>query len=173
MDPEFNPFAVLSLIVAPAVLTNAASVLAMSTSTRLGRAVDRGRELSKQLETSKDLSSARAARRLRELTVVEARTLMLVSALRSEYIALGGFATATLVSLLGAVMVPLGLTRGVRALEMAAVVAGLIAVSALVHGSMVLVRETRAVVQLLQERAADLHARADRFPAPTSEQTPT
>ncbi len=38
--------------------------------------------------------------------------------------------------------------------------AGLLAVSALVHGSVVLVRETRIVVQVLQERAASVHARA-------------
>jgi xanthine dehydrogenase YagS FAD-binding subunit len=34
MDPQLNPFAVLSFIVAPAVLTNACSVLTMSTNTR-------------------------------------------------------------------------------------------------------------------------------------------
>jgi len=57
MDPQVNPFAVLSLIVAPAVLTNASSVLAMSTSNRLARAVDRARELSKQLEEAGELFS--------------------------------------------------------------------------------------------------------------------
>jgi hypothetical protein len=41
MDPPANPFAALSLIVAPAILTNASAVLAMSTSNRLARAVDR------------------------------------------------------------------------------------------------------------------------------------
>lgn len=46
-----NPFAALSLIVAPAILTNASSVLAMSTSNRLARAVDRARELARQLES--------------------------------------------------------------------------------------------------------------------------
>ncbi len=162
MGSEFNPFAVLSLIVAPAVLTNAASVLAMSTSNRLARAVDRGRDLSRQLEDGGDLASPEAARRLRELTVTESRTLMLVAALRSEYVALGGFASATLVSLLGAVMVPLGLPEIVRVLEIAGVLTGLVAVGALVHGSVILVRETRAVVELLHERAAWLHARAGR-----------
>ncbi len=55
MDP--NPFAVLSLIVAPAILTNASSVLIMSTSNRLARGADRARELSKQLEGTEDLST--------------------------------------------------------------------------------------------------------------------
>jgi hypothetical protein len=59
MDPPVNPFAVLSLIVAPAVLTNASSVLVMSTSNRLACAVDRTRELSKQLEEAGDDICAR------------------------------------------------------------------------------------------------------------------
>src|SRR5713101_3155713 len=108
MDPPVNPFAVLSLIVAPAVLTNASSVLVMSTSNRLARAVDRARELSKQLEEAGDLTSSEAVRRLRELAATEQRSLMLLVALRSFYVALGSFASATLVSLLGAVMVPMG-----------------------------------------------------------------
>ena len=160
MDSQVNPFAVLSLIVAPAVLTNASSVLAMSTSNRLARAVDRARELSRQLEEAGDLASAEAVRRLRELAATEQRSLMLLAALRSFYVALGSFASATLVSLLGAVLVPLGAGVPVRVLEVVGVVAGLVAVGALAHGSVVLVRETRIVVQVLQERAASVHARA-------------
>ena len=160
MDPPVNPFAVLSLIVAPAVLTNASSVLVMSTSNRLARAVDRARELSKQLEEAGALTSSEAVRRLRELAATEQRSLMLLVALRSFYVALGSFASAALVSLLGAVLVLMGAGGPVRVLEVGGVVAGLLAVSALVHGSVVLVRETRLVVQVLQERAASIHARA-------------
>jgi hypothetical protein len=162
MNPEFNPFAALSLIVAPAVLTNAASVMVMSTSNRLARAVDRARELSKQLEDTDELAQREAPRRLRELSVTEDRTLMLLVALRSEYMALGGFALATLVSLLGGVMLPLGFATFGRLLEAAGVLAGLVAVGALVRGSVVLLRETRAVVSLIHERAAGIHARFDR-----------
>jgi hypothetical protein len=168
MDPQLNPFGVLSLIVAPAILTNASSVLAMSTSTRLARAVDRARELSKQLEEAGGLASPEATRRLRELAATEQRSLMLLAALRSFYVALGGFASAALVSLLGAVMVPLSVVAAVRVLEVVGVLTGLLAVGALVHGSVVLVRETRIVVRVLQERAASVQARAasrDRGPA--------
>jgi hypothetical protein len=159
MDAQVNPFAVLSLIVAPAILTNASSVLALSTSNRLARAVDRARELSKQLEEAGDLAAPEAVRRLRELSVTEQRTLMLLAALRSFYVALGSFASAALVSLLGAVMVPMGIGAPVQVLEVSGVVAGVLAVSALVYGSVVLVRETRIVVQVLQERAAGVRAR--------------
>jgi hypothetical protein len=154
-----NPFAVLSLIVAPAVLTNASAVLIMSTSNRLARVVDRARELSRQLEAAEDLSTPEAVRRRRELAAAEQRTLLLLAALRSFYIALGSFASAALVSLLGALLVPMGAGVHVQVLEVVGLVAGFLAVYALVHGSVLLVRETRIAVQVLQERAASIHAR--------------
>ena len=101
---ETNPFAVLSLIVAPAILTNATAVLIMSTSNRLARGVDRAREISKQLEGTNDFTGEEPQRRLRELTAAEQRTLLLLRSLRSFYVALGAFASAAIVSLLGAVL---------------------------------------------------------------------
>ncbi len=157
---EHNPFAVLSLIVAPAILTNATSVLILSTSNRLARAVDRARELSKQLEATSDLTTAQAQRRLGELTSSEQRSLLLVHSLRSCYVALGGFALAALLSLLGAASVPSKLDFVVQLLEIGGIGAGVVAVGALVRGSMLLLRETQIAVQVVTDRAATLHARA-------------
>ena len=157
---DTNPFAVLSLMVAPAILTNATSVLIMSTSNRLARAVDRARELSKQLEETTTFGTEQAQRRLRELTASRSRTLLLLRSLRSFYVALGGYAFATLVSLLGAVTVPSGLLTLVLLLEFAGIVAGVIAVGALVHGSALLLGETRIAVQVVTERVSTVQARA-------------
>src|SRR3712207_3607347 len=129
-----NPFAVLSLIVAPAILTNAASVLAMSTSNRLARAVDRGRELSKQLEGTADLSSPTAMRRLDDLTAAERRAILLVAALQRFYIAMGGFALATFISLLGATLAAMEQRVIVQTLELAGIAAGLLGVGGVVDG---------------------------------------
>jgi hypothetical protein len=161
MNPDGNPFAVLSLIVAPAILTNASSVLVMSTSNRLARAVDRARELSKQLEGAETYASPQAERRLQELTAAEQRTLLLLRGLRCFYVALGGFALPALISLLGAVISPIGAGATVQALVIAGVAAGLVAVAALVYGSMLLLRETRIAVRVLTERAATVRARAE------------
>lgn len=160
MNPNANPFAVLSLMVAPAILTNASSVLIMSTSNRLARSVDRARELSKQLEIVADYTSPEAERRLRELTAAETRTLLLLRGLRSFYLALGGFALAALISLLGAALVPMNLAVPVQITEIIGVVAGLFAVGALVHGSTLLLRETQIAVQVLSQRAATVRAKA-------------
>jgi hypothetical protein len=141
MDPHLNPFSVLSWIIAPALLTNACTLLILSTANRLARAVDRAREVSGKAE--------RAA----ELTAHEQRSFMLLSALRSFYVACGSFATATLISIVGAVAAPLGVHGLVRVLEACAAAAGLAAVGALLYGSVVVMRETGIVVRLLQQRA--------------------
>lgn len=163
MEP--NPYSVLSLIVAPSILTNASSVLIMSTSNRLARAVDRARELSKQLEAASEFQSEESRRRLKELAAAELRTVLLLKALRSFYVALGGFASAALMSLLGALTVPVGLLTAVRTLEVLGVGAGLVAVGALVYGSILLLRETRIAVQVITDRVATVTARAGTPPA--------
>jgi hypothetical protein len=160
MPADANPFAALSLIVAPAILTNACSVLIMSTSNRFARTVDRARELARELEASQALDDPVAQRRLRELTTTEERSLLLLRALRSCYVALTGFAAATLLSLLGAVLVPAGQSALTEALEGLAVAAGMTAVGALMYGSVLLVRDTRRAVTVLTERAAGLRFRA-------------
>ena len=158
MDPQASPFAAFSLIVAPAILTNASSVLAMSTSNRLARAVDRARDLAAQIEREED-GPARA-QHLRELGVAETRALILLRVLRSFYIALAGFALAALLSLLGAVVASTRQTTVVGAFELLAIAAGVIAVAALLHGAVLLIQETRMAVGILQERVASARALA-------------
>jgi hypothetical protein len=149
-DAVASPFAALSLIVAPAILTNASSVLAMSTSNRLARAVDRGRELARQLEDT--ARTDEDGRRLNELSAAEDRAILLVRGLRSFYTALGAFAVATLVSLVGAVAATAAGGAGVKTLEVVALIAGALAVAALVYGSLLLLRETSLAVDVMRER---------------------
>jgi hypothetical protein len=153
MDPSTNPFAVMSLIVAPAILTNACSVLVMSTANRLARAVDRARELSRELETE---DSPADTRRLDDLAAAETRALLLLRALQSFYTGLSGFAAAALISLVGAVLAPFKLSTAVQALEVITVLAGFVAVGSLIYGCVILLRETRLAVQVLCDRAATI-----------------
>ena len=165
VDPQANPFAAFSLIVAPAILTNASSVLAMSTSNRLARAVDRARDLARQIEAieSDGLAGDRRKafeRMLGELTATEERTTMLLRVLQSFYFALGGFASSTLAALLGAVLARFTSGPVLVLMEIVAVAAGTLGVSALVRGSVILVRETAIAVRVISERAANVRARA-------------
>jgi hypothetical protein len=159
-----NPFAVLSFIVAPAILTNASTLLILSTSTRLARAVDRARELSRELETCATPVSAMDAQRLRELDIAEERTVLLVRALRVFYLAVSGFASAALVSLIGAILSPGVPAELATLIGYVLIATGLVAVGSIVYGSVLLVRETRMAVASLGEQAESLRLRVRRGP---------
>jgi hypothetical protein len=148
-----NPYAVLTLIAAPAILTNASSVLALGTSNRFARAVDRQRQLSQMLESAAQLDPDTLKVRRRQLGITERRAQLLIGALTRFYTSLGAFAASALVSLIGAVLVPIGY----RVLEIVmtglALLAGVAGVGGLVFGCVLLVRETRLTVQALREEA--------------------
>lgn len=90
-----SPFGVLTAIVAPAILTNASSVLALGTSNRLGRVVDRTRVVYSDLATT-ETDSIEHREWLGQLAALRMR-------LRLFYAALGWFASSALVSVGGSV----------------------------------------------------------------------
>jgi len=147
-----SPFAVLTFIAAPAVLTNAASVLAMSTINRMLRTRDRMQELLG--ESEKGVKDAVDAERLvRQVNRVERQAAHLLRALHSIYIALGAFAAASLVTLLGAV---LGNWEGpvtFRLLVGFGLVLGVIGVGGLVWGCWNLLQATRLSLVNIREQA--------------------
>src|SRR5450432_398377 len=103
MDISTNPFAVLTLISAPAVLTNASCVLLFGTGNRYGRANDRIHDLEELVQ--KDLPQADHQFRIQQLDATETRSLLIVRALTCFYTAVAGFVASTLISLIGALLV--------------------------------------------------------------------
>ena len=156
-------FAALSFIVAPAMLTNATALMGLSSSNRLAIATQRTRELAHSLEAAETLSSDEAKRHFEEMNASAERSELLIRALRAFYFAMGAFALATLLSLLGLAMEtfdPLGL---VRPLEILALAAGVFAFGGLVTGAVQLLRETRLAVRQLETRSRNLRAKAEEW----------
>ncbi len=148
-----NPFVILTLIVAPAILTNAAALMIMSTSNRFARAVDRGRDLSRQIVQAKQSDDLPTLDRLNaELLLTEKRTILLLNSMRSFYLSLSGFAFAVLISLIGAGLVSIHISPLDKALAIVALSAVLLAVGGLATGSILLFYETRIAVSILQDR---------------------
>jgi uncharacterized paraquat-inducible protein A len=117
--------------------------------------MDRARELTARLADDQ-LEAAQTESFLRQLEVGQARLLLLVRALKCFYLSLGSFAAASLVSLLGAVFFVAHqelLRHGMLAV---AIGAGCFAVTNLVYGSSLLVRETRMALLILSELAAQV-----------------
>jgi hypothetical protein len=161
---DSNPFAALSLIVAPAILTNASSVLILSTSNRFARAIDRARVVAGEIEKGL-IAPELTPLRMGQLMRLERRSILLLQAMRLFYLALGSFATATLVSVVGAVVAARRGTLLLEGLELLAAAAGFVGVGGLVVGSGCLVRDTRLAVANITEEANHLRARMPRPPA--------
>src|SRR6202030_3599336 len=135
MDFPANPFAILTFISAPAVLTNASCVLLFGTGNRYGRAIDRMHELSGLVEKGSTLSEDELRLRIRQLESGETRTLLIVRALTCFYTAVAGFVASTLVSLVGAMLVSAHVVPGVAFSFATAFVAGTVVVLAMSCGA--------------------------------------
>ena len=135
-----NPFAALTAVAGPAVLTNACSVLALGTSNRLARVVDRTRVVTRQLAEQKP-GTKEYESLARQRTRLAVRSHLLLRALRATYAALGGFASAALLMVVGSCargLPPTGcrLTKSwrVRAWLSASGVIGLVRLRRMVRG---------------------------------------
>jgi hypothetical protein len=144
-----NPFAVLSFLAAPAILTNATTLLAMSTSNRLARASDRARAASSQILSLKATDETLAILHQTDFQISTTRARMLVQSLRSFYFAAGCFSAGTCAALLGAFSSRWHLPRldsVTQALTMVLSSAGMVG---LVLGAIRLVTETRLALRSL------------------------
>ncbi len=157
---ETNPFGLLTFIVAPAILTNASSVMALGTSNRFARTVDRVRKLAVQLEGKRDDPEPEAAARTRQLRFAERRALLLVRALTAYYLSVGSFAAASLISLLGAIFFVAQVEFLRQFTLVVAFGAGAVGVGGLVTGSVLLVAETRMALRMLGEETALMPGRS-------------
>src|ERR1700752_3492000 len=92
-----NPFAALTIVVAPAILTNASSVLCLGTANRLARVLDRTRGGSAQIARLGGSKDNRATYQ-HQLEGLEVRWTLVRRGLRLFYMSLGAFAAAALFS---------------------------------------------------------------------------
>jgi hypothetical protein len=155
MDPlSSNPFIVFTFLAAPAVMTNAAAVMSLTTANRIARAVDRSRALVAELADPGATPADIRAFRVREVEVARERAVLLNRALASFQLAFGSFATATLVALLGAFVGHFELRYvgyGVFLLVLACMA---VAVGGVARGAWLVVRESRMAYAILREETA-------------------
>ncbi len=144
-----SPFAFLTFLAAPAILTNASSLLVLSTANRLARASDRARFAAGELFAKKNVDDPVAQLQLKDFNNATKRAGMLVSSLRAFYGAAGSFAASTCVALAGAVSSPLKLEWTAGASQYLTVLGVMIGIVCLVAGSVRLVAETRIALKAL------------------------
>lgn len=151
-----SPFAVLTFIAAPAILTNASSVLAMSTINRWLRTRDRMQLLFTQSQQLKEPCDEHF---LSQVNRVERQAVLLLTALRSVYVSLGSFAAAALVTLLGAAVTPLVTWMPAHLAAGAGLVLGFVGVAGLIRGCVNLFHATQLSMDGIREEAALIRQR--------------
>ena len=159
MDVPTNPFAILTFISAPAVLTNASCVLLFGTGNRYGRAIDRVHELAEVVEGKAGLDEGELQLRIRQLSAAETRTQLIVRALTCCYSAVAGFVASTLVSLISAVLISTGIRGGGEFSFALAFLTGSFGVLTMIAGAIMLARETRFSFLVLREERSFLTGR--------------
>lgn len=152
-----NPFAALSLIAAPAILTNASSVLALSATNRFLRAGERMRALAGELGKL-ELGEMHALI-LVQSNRVERQAVLLLTALRGAYVALASFAAASLVSIVGAGLAPTSFHVASYATVALALIIGFIGAGGLVVACTHLFRATQLSFLNIREEAALIRKR--------------
>ncbi len=156
-----NPFAALTFIAAPAVLTNAASVLALSTSNRFLRASERMRALFSELSAAgKDRPESETRMLVSQVDRVERQAVWLLSALRGAYVALGSFVSASLISILGTALASSeALHFWSHLFTIFGLVAGFVGAGGMVWGCTRLFRATRLSMLNITEEATMMRER--------------
>ena len=160
-----NPFAALTAVVAPAVLTNASSVLSLGTANRIGRIVDRTRVLTAELRRLDPHDHLRQSY-AQQLARLKRRADLALRALRFFYASIGSFAAAALISVFGAVIATSAPRGAFDATAALGLIAGTVGVAGLVAGCTAMVRETRLAVVSLAEEAALARSSDDAPEAP-------
>ena len=159
-SPAENPFTALTIVVAPAILTNASSLLCFGTANRLARVMDRTRAVSAQLAGVRPNEGNRAIYE-HELRGLEVRWNLILRALRCFYMSLGSVAAAALISLFGSMPVFSVLPVGFIAIALMALSSGTVGVGGLVAGCAMMMRETRLAVQSLAEETQQAAQRSN------------
>jgi Protein of unknown function (DUF2721) len=152
-----NPFTVLTAVVAPAILTNACSVLAMGTTNRVARVADLTRAIVADLKEGSRAPLGECAAEIERLKV---RSRLLIRALRAVYAALAAFATTALLAIAGAVGTYFGAALVYGIVGVAAALTGTTAVACLVAGCSYIVMETRLALRSLEYEAQNALGRA-------------
>jgi hypothetical protein len=156
-----SPFAVLTGVVAPALLTNSSTVLVLGLGNRIARVVDRTRNVATVMASVGE-NSELYPRLQQQAGLLKKRAQMLGKALRLGYAAVGAFAAEALIAVLGGVLVHYEFFIAARVAALVALAIGFASVGSLVSACVYMVRETAMALDNLAEEAKTVMLEASR-----------
>jgi len=156
-----SPFAVLTGVVAPALLTNSSTVLVLGLGNRIARVVDRTRNVATVMASVGE-NSELYPRLQQQAGLLKKRSQMLGKALRLGYAAVGAFAAEALIAVLGGVLVHYEFFIAARVAALVALAIGFASVGSLVSACVYMVHETAMALDNLAEEAKTVMLEASR-----------
>ncbi len=148
MNPLSSAITVLTAMITPAVLISACGSMILSTSSRLGRVVDRVRALSEKLEEisqqhhHSELTRDRQKAIFEQLDKLTSRARLLQRCMVTFYLSLGAFVATSVAIGIVAVL-------GAPGYTLAPVICGLIGALFLFYGSVLLIFEARLALSTI------------------------
>ncbi|MES2962892.1 MAG: DUF2721 domain-containing protein [Bdellovibrionota bacterium] len=143
-----NPFAVITIIAAPAILTNASSILSLSTSTRLIRCLDRINHLTEKLDKG-GLSPELMKMYMKHIDLSHRQSRQFLRALRSIYTSLASFALASFIALVGAALATTIPNGVVEAMAVVSFFAGGVGAVGFVWASIELIKASKITITIM------------------------
>jgi hypothetical protein len=161
MQVAESPFAVLTAVVAPALLTNSSTVLVLGLGNRIARVVDRTRTVASVMASAGEDSELYPLLQ-HQAGLLKRRTEHLGKAIRLGYAAVGGFAAEALIAVLGGALVHYEFPIAARGAALLALGIGFVSVGSLVSACVYMVRETAIALDNLAEEAQTVMLEATR-----------
>lgn len=144
-----NPFAMITIIGAPAILTNASSILGLSTGTRLMKCLDNISQIEKKIKECQNDDIKPIYQQQNQMAYSQSRNFL--RALRASYTSLGAFAFSCFLTLVGSAMVLFVGINYIEPLVVLSLIVGAIGVMGLVWASVELFIASKITVNLMRK----------------------
>lgn len=143
-----NPFAIITIIGAPAILTNASSILGLSTGTRLMKCLETIGIIEKRLEDPALDESVKEIY-LSQSRLAHCQSRNFLRALRASYTSLAAFAFSCFVALVGSVLLLFGVREVAQVFAVISLLSGSTGVLGLVWASVELIIASKITLLIM------------------------
>ncbi|MCK6596891.1 MAG: DUF2721 domain-containing protein [Bdellovibrionaceae bacterium] len=144
-----NPFAIITIIAAPAILTNASSILGLSTGNRLMKCLDTISTLERKIGEKHHEQNIKVFEQQLALSHKQSRHFL--RALRSSYVSLGAFAFSCFLALLGSALLLVVTVNIIEPLAVISLFVGGAGVLGLVWSSFELFLASQITVRIMEK----------------------
>ncbi|MBL7544076.1 MAG: hypothetical protein JNL11_09675 [Bdellovibrionaceae bacterium] len=144
-----NPFAMITIIAAPAILTNASSILGLSTGNRLMKCLETISLLERKIIEKHNVQNIKVFEQ--QLVLSHKQSRHFLRALRSSYVSLGAFAFSCFLALLGSALLLVVTVDIIEPLAAISLLVGGLGVLGLVWSSFELFLASQITVRIMKK----------------------